>query len=136
MGANCCAQEGQDESVNIATTPSTDEDQGPVTNDVVQVVYRDEGRPTTIEVKVVRDFPDEKLGMDVKHVHNQLKILKIFDVGAVARANRECLNHVPRKDTLQMGDIIVQVNDVQGSDIAMVSECWAKQELTFKVIRG
>merc|ERR1719491_1991340 len=99
---------------------------------------RDEGTRThrSIELFVQKGGLGDKLGMDVKHLQGRLVVWQVFPSGAVERANQASLSKLPPGDTIEAGDIIVQVNDVQGIDTEMVNECQIKNELRLRAVRG
>ena len=59
----------------------------------------------------------------------QLHVIKILAGGAVDRYNSK------NSQKLLVGDVLLKVNDVQGSDDALVAECKSKSVLDFQVIR-
>lgn len=80
-----------------------------------------------VEVVVRKQGPNDKLGMDVKHMKGKLIVMQIFPGGAIERANNE--NKAIGGDALEIGDTIMQVNDVSDKDTTMVAECQRANEL-------
>merc|ERR1719203_1484650 len=99
---------------------------------------RDEGTRMHrhVELLVLKQGPGDRLGMDVKHLQGRLVVWQVFPSGAVERANQASLNKMPPGDTIEAGDVIVQVNEVKGIDTEMVNECQIKNELRLRAIRG
>mmetsp|Transcript_58247 Transcript_58247/g.187107 ORF Transcript_58247/g.187107 Transcript_58247/m.187107 type:complete len:152 (+) Transcript_58247:72-527(+) len=91
--------------------------------------------PRVIELVVQKSGPDDKLGMDVKHVRERLIIVQVFPGGAIDRANQISRSRDPPEETLEVGDIIVQVNDVANIDTAMVAECQQQSQLRIRALR-
>jgi len=90
---------------------------------------------TVVEVVVQKTGPDEWLGMDVSHVHGHLAVMQVFQDGAIDRTKQALLQQVPAGDTLEVGDIIIQVNDVMEPDTAMVEECRSRTTLRIRALR-
>mmetsp|Transcript_18515 Transcript_18515/g.36321 ORF Transcript_18515/g.36321 Transcript_18515/m.36321 type:complete len:153 (-) Transcript_18515:58-516(-) len=88
-----------------------------------------------IELNVFKSGLQDKLGMDVKHVRGRLVIVEIFPGGAVDRANQFSLCRQPPGDVIAVGDTIVQVNNVNEIDTAILAECQAKAQLRIRTIR-
>mmetsp|Transcript_114177 Transcript_114177/g.355563 ORF Transcript_114177/g.355563 Transcript_114177/m.355563 type:complete len:166 (+) Transcript_114177:115-612(+) len=85
------------------------------------------------EVRLLKLAPDEKLGMDVKHLGGRLEVRRIFPDGGVHRSNAlAARTNVPG---LEVGDIIVSVNDVSGIDHRMIAEIRLKHDIVFRVLR-
>mmetsp|Transcript_39163 Transcript_39163/g.77529 ORF Transcript_39163/g.77529 Transcript_39163/m.77529 type:complete len:128 (+) Transcript_39163:47-430(+) len=84
-----------------------------------------------LDVTIRKQGPDEKLGMDVKHLVDRLEVTKIFPDFAVNRANQ-----ASPKTALRVGDVIVQVNSTHGNDARMVAEIRLNSELKFKIRRS
>mmetsp|Transcript_24062 Transcript_24062/g.71944 ORF Transcript_24062/g.71944 Transcript_24062/m.71944 type:complete len:149 (-) Transcript_24062:35-481(-) len=102
----------------------------------------DENHPGTFydpadvfDFDVVKDSPQEPLGMDVKHAIHTLVVAHIFKEGAIARTNALNLKCDPPKEVLQVGDVIQRVNGVSRSDDRMVAECRRGSELKMQVAR-
>mmetsp|Transcript_105612 Transcript_105612/g.265981 ORF Transcript_105612/g.265981 Transcript_105612/m.265981 type:complete len:154 (+) Transcript_105612:101-562(+) len=89
----------------------------------------------TVEVLVKKDGPTDRLGMDVKHVRGRLVIVQIFVGGAIDRANQASLQQASPGDTLEVGDVIVQVNDKGDLDTDMVAECQMRCDLRIRAVR-
>mmetsp|Transcript_8005 Transcript_8005/g.17301 ORF Transcript_8005/g.17301 Transcript_8005/m.17301 type:complete len:151 (+) Transcript_8005:89-541(+) len=87
----------------------------------------------TLEVVVRKFSPAERLGMDVKHVRGRLIVAAIFVGGAVDRANQ--LSRVNGGDVLEVGDVVVGVNDKKDVDTEMVAECQSRSELRVRAVR-
>eukprot|EP00439_Symbiodinium_sp_Y106_P028746 s2145_g3.t1 len=75
--------------------------------------------------------PGDMLGMDVKHKKGMWLVVAKIDEGAVARANASGLNG----ETLQISDVIYEINGVKGDDALMVAECKKSSKLEMKVKR-
>ncbi|CAE7581699.1 unnamed protein product [Symbiodinium sp. CCMP2592] len=73
----------------------------------------------------------DMLGMDVKHKKGMWLVVAKIDEGAVARANASGLNG----ETLQISDVIYEINGVKGDDALMVAECKKSSKLEMKVKR-
>lgn len=84
-------------------------------------------------VTVHRESVDEKLGIDVKHVSGKLVVVGILSDGAVHRAVAR--SRARGGDVLEIGDTIVQINDVANHDAAMVQECRESAILVFHAER-
>merc|ERR1739848_474177 len=69
------------------------------------------GGPQVVEVLVRKLDDNDKLGMDVKHVRGRLVIVQVFAGGALDRANQLARTSRPPGDTIDVGDVIAQVND-------------------------
>jgi len=76
---------------------------------------------------------NELLGMHVKHVSGQLVLVGIHSHGALYRSSSK--SGARGGDTLKTGDVIVQINEVQGDDAAMVRECNEKATLVIRALR-
>jgi len=97
----------------------------------------DLGRDTeveTFELHVRRDGR-ERLGLEVRHVGARLEVAAVVPGGAVARANAASVASGPTGNTLCRGDLIQQVNGVEGSTMDLAVECEAQLNLVFKVAR-
>jgi len=92
-------------------------------------------RTTVVEVVVQKAGPDDFLGMDVTHMYGHLIVQQIFADGAVDRTNQACLQQVPAGDTVEIGDIIFQVNDITEPDAAVVEECRCATTLRIRAMR-
>merc|ERR1712039_604702 len=90
---------------------------------------------STFNVAIQKLGPDDKLGMDVKHIDGKLEVVHIFPDGAIARSNLEN-QRKPSGETLQLGDVIHRVNNVDSGDHQMVAECRLTSELTLMVFRA
>lgn len=98
-------------------------------------VCEEAGGPTSVELVVLKSGPQDKLGMDVKHVRGRLVIKTVVPGGAVDRANRISRSRKPPGDVIGVGDVISQVNDIQEIDTAMVAECQQKAVLRIRAVR-
>jgi len=85
-------------------------------------------------VRVHRDSVNDVLGIHVKHVNRQLVLVGILSHGAVHRSSAQ--SGARGGDTLEAGDIIVQINEVRGDDAAMVQECKEKATLVIHALRN
>mmetsp|Transcript_66618 Transcript_66618/g.171454 ORF Transcript_66618/g.171454 Transcript_66618/m.171454 type:complete len:156 (+) Transcript_66618:61-528(+) len=147
MGANCCAS--SDASKEAAFTPdpmgehAMQQEQNAIEAAAMYAagfgdVSKNEGGTElqrTVEVTVRKLGPEDRLGMDVKHVRGRLVIVQLFPGGAVHRANKASAARKPPGDTVDVGDVIVQVNDVKGIDTDMVAECQQRDELRIRAVR-
>mmetsp|Transcript_62149 Transcript_62149/g.140028 ORF Transcript_62149/g.140028 Transcript_62149/m.140028 type:complete len:152 (+) Transcript_62149:62-517(+) len=117
----------QDQTIQAAMDPSVFDDSS----------KKDEGTgaPKTVEVLVRKSGPDDKLGMDVKHVRGRLVVVQVFHGGAVDRANQNSRSRSPPGEVIEVGDVIAQVNDVKDIDTAMVAECQQKSQLRIRALR-
>lgn len=93
-----------------------------------------------IEVIVKKDGVRDRLGMDIRHGHapGQLSIIRIEEASALDRANQRALAMSPPGEALQVGDFIVQVNDItvmEGGENLLVQELLEKLELRIIVLR-
>lgn len=91
------------------------------------------GQPQIVDVIVRKSGQQDKLGMDVKHMKGRLIVMQIFPGGAIDRANKEC--QAAGNECLEIGDTIIQVNDISDKDTTMVAECQRSDELRIKVMR-
>jgi len=137
-GTHCCAP---DQKASLQESQITTDELGPVATSEqapVAVVspYQEtpaaagtaEGQVFTL--KISKQTPDDKLGMDVKHVEGRLQVDKIFANGLIDRHNSTHPN-----DQLMLADILLKVNGIEGSDHAMVAECKSKMILEIEVLR-
>merc|ERR1719436_1101254 len=84
----------------------------------------------------IRKFgPEDKLGMDVKHLQGKLEVVHLFRDGAIERNNTEQRAKNPPAVTLEVGDIIHRVNNVDNNDHQMVAECRLRDTLVMLVSR-
>jgi len=88
-----------------------------------------------LECVIKRRGDSDLLGMDVKHMKGSLKIMHIFSGGAVERSNAESKTKNPPGDTLQVDDLITEVNDIQGDDVGMVAQFQSSLEIRVKAKR-
>jgi hypothetical protein len=91
-----------------------------------------------LEVRVQRRGNEDKLGIDVTHGQGPLTIVAISSGSAVDRANEASKASTPPGDTLEVGDVITQVNglhDVTTASWALVTECQQKLDLKLKATR-
>ncbi|CAK0894180.1 unnamed protein product [Prorocentrum cordatum] len=84
-------------------------------------------------VTVHRDSVNDSLGIHVKHVNRQLVLVGIRSDGALHRSSAQSKER--GGDTLEAGDIIVQINDVLDDDAAMVQECKDRATLVIHALR-
>jgi hypothetical protein len=106
------------------------------------VAGQDTGRPgedlqarksRRVCVTVHRDSVNDALGVHFKHVKGKLLLVGILSHGAVHRSSAQ--SQVRGCDTLEAGDIIVQINDVRDDDAAMVQECKVRATLVIHALR-
>mmetsp|Transcript_57205 Transcript_57205/g.147143 ORF Transcript_57205/g.147143 Transcript_57205/m.147143 type:complete len:167 (-) Transcript_57205:31-531(-) len=97
---------------------------------------RTQEKPRVFEFVIKKLGPDDKLGMDVKHVHHRLEVVHVFPDGAIERTNQTNRAKSPMGETLNLGDVIEKVNNVENSDHQMVAECRLRDELVFIVSRS
>lgn len=157
MGAACCQQDANDDHLvqecdASSTTPGltqlameidetkTAPNLAPISTLVPtskEGFVENTGRTKSDEPIIVTIMrkPGEKLGMDVKHKKDMLIVHQIKSDGAVSRANHENLMKTPPQGVLTVGDIIVRVNDVTGSDTDMVAEATRSTQLVVHVKR-
>lgn len=150
MGQSCCVDDGGTVIEKSVSRPrpsdNNEHDQGfneaeamdPCIGMAEASTKRDEGTRTHrhVELFVRKEGPHDKLGMDVKHLQGRLVVWQVFPSGAVERANQASLCRSPPGDTIEAGDVIVQVNDVHNIDTDMINECQAKDELRLRAVRG
>lgn len=98
-------------------------------------VVSDHPSETEVEMVVIKDGPHDRLGMDVRHLNGGLSIVSIAPGCALDRANREAALRNPPGPTLQVGDIIHQVNGITDADTDLVAECQEKLELNILAVR-
>lgn len=145
-GANCCAdevltfqakpgsedaqalQDGYTACHVLQSTPG-DGEVGPLMN----AGYLEE---RLIEVQISRRNLTEKYGVDLKHDDGRLVVVRILDVGAIERSNRTAKSMIPPKETLNVGDVIVRVNNVCANDEEMIDEIDESTSSTLWVIRS
>mmetsp|Transcript_46654 Transcript_46654/g.99610 ORF Transcript_46654/g.99610 Transcript_46654/m.99610 type:complete len:195 (+) Transcript_46654:123-707(+) len=77
------------------------------------------GSGHNFDFQVLKAWPDDSLGLDMRHLQTRLQVDRIFKGGAVERANQLS----PPEKQLRPGDIVLSVNGVCGSDVQMVAEC-------------
>mmetsp|Transcript_97227 Transcript_97227/g.208557 ORF Transcript_97227/g.208557 Transcript_97227/m.208557 type:complete len:158 (-) Transcript_97227:69-542(-) len=90
----------------------------------------------TFEFTIHKTGPEDKLGMDVKHINGRLEVVHIFADGCVERTNQQNKAHRPPRDALTIGDVVQKVNNIDSSDHQMVAECRLRNNLTFTVMRA
>mmetsp|Transcript_117903 Transcript_117903/g.338112 ORF Transcript_117903/g.338112 Transcript_117903/m.338112 type:complete len:156 (+) Transcript_117903:74-541(+) len=131
------AAAGADDQVCPATTPqsATAVLQSPGEDETL----RDAPGTRFFNFSINKRSPDDKLGMDVKHIsassNSRLQIVQLFPEGAIVRTNAENAAASPPGEELRKGDYIVKVNDVEFNDYHMVAECKLRQKLIFRVAR-
>mmetsp|Transcript_96510 Transcript_96510/g.270108 ORF Transcript_96510/g.270108 Transcript_96510/m.270108 type:complete len:546 (-) Transcript_96510:260-1897(-) len=81
--------------------------------------------------------PEQKteLGAKVNHIDQGLRVAQIFPKGPIYEANAMNRASAPPKDALRVGDVIQQVNKIEGDTKAMVQECRRCVNLKFVVAR-
>jgi len=102
-------------------------------SDVIHAKDAEAPKAGRVCVTVHRDSVEEKLGIDVKHVSGKLVVVGILSDGAVHRAVAR--SRARGGDVLEIGDTIVQINDVANHDAAMVQECRESAILVFHAER-
>mmetsp|Transcript_58567 Transcript_58567/g.136835 ORF Transcript_58567/g.136835 Transcript_58567/m.136835 type:complete len:179 (+) Transcript_58567:65-601(+) len=83
-----------------------------------------------ITVTIVKASKEEKLGLDLTHCKHYLLIGRIYPNLAAARHNMEADG-----EKLFVGDKIIEVNGIRGSDEDMVAACKEESVVMLKVIR-
>eukprot|EP00446_Apocalathium_sp_SHHI-4_P068768 CAMPEP_0177518674 /NCGR_PEP_ID=MMETSP0369-20130122/46657_1 /TAXON_ID=447022 ORGANISM="Scrippsiella hangoei-like, Strain SHHI-4" /NCGR_SAMPLE_ID=MMETSP0369 /ASSEMBLY_ACC=CAM_ASM_000364 /LENGTH=175 /DNA_ID=CAMNT_0018997809 /DNA_START=23 /DNA_END=550 /DNA_ORIENTATION=+ len=148
MGSKCCCEEEKVGQKDFAMPPALSEDQvclpkvAELGKQPQQVAKKGEGEKT-LDLKSARFFqfvvektgPEDKLGMDVKHISSRLEVANIFPEGAIARTNLQNKTKSPSGETLQIGDLITKVNNVELNDHQMVAEVRLRDKLTMVVAR-
>mmetsp|Transcript_82525 Transcript_82525/g.237289 ORF Transcript_82525/g.237289 Transcript_82525/m.237289 type:complete len:155 (+) Transcript_82525:51-515(+) len=150
MGQSCCVSNEEDKVLEASGRPypqptaeSSEERHSvepammdPLAGEV-GVSAKDEGHELQkfVEVLVRKHGFTERLGMDVKHVRGRLVIAQVFSGGAVDRANCASLQASFAGDSLEVGDVIVQVNDKRELDKDMVAECQSSCDLRIRALR-
>lgn len=88
----------------------------------------------TFQYTVSKLRPDERFGVDLAHMHDRLRVVGVEETGAVQRTNERRLAEKPAGYILLRGDIILEVNGVQG-DRDMLKELGASRDVVLKVCR-
>jgi len=96
---------------DVATWPTEKKDMTAQGNEPVKTLTSEpmmEPSPGTLEgnlfeIKIVKNDTDDKLGMDVKHTGGKLQVVRIFEDGAVNRANKKL---AASGKSLRVGDLI------------------------------
>jgi len=84
------------------------------------------------EFVVRKPHPDTSLGAKVNHVDQGLRVAEIFKQGPIYHTNASNRAAMPPKDSLRVGDVIQQVNKIEGDTKAMVEEC--KRSVNLKLV--
>lgn len=87
------------------------------------------------EFVVRKPSPDHSLGAQVNHIDQGLRVVKIFPKGPIEESNAIVKAKSALSNILQVGDVIQQVNDVEGDTKRMVEECRRRVNLKFVVAR-
>mmetsp|Transcript_32347 Transcript_32347/g.73948 ORF Transcript_32347/g.73948 Transcript_32347/m.73948 type:complete len:233 (-) Transcript_32347:146-844(-) len=77
----------------------------------------------------------QRLGLDVKHLGKELEIHDIFNDGCVAMHNWKVEANGKEEDSIKLRDRIIQVNEIAGSDDAMIRECCDSTVMRLKIAR-
>lgn len=146
----CCVLGGQSKSTELVPMPPElrSASQGPAPTDALDAedeetcpcplghtVSRHQGAAKDLQVLVQRLSPEDKLGIELKPRSGQLAIVNIVPGSAVDRANAVARVRTPPGDTLQVGDVITQVNGVNDVNEALVTECQQSLDLKFRALR-
>merc|ERR1719362_185707 len=103
-GAVCACHDDAKSSEVEETTP----DEQPMGGIAALSQPKAGGKTEEFNVTVRKQGPDERLGMDVKHLGDRLEVTRIFPEGAVIR-----MNQASPKTALKLGDVILKVNSMQ-----------------------
>mmetsp|Transcript_11758 Transcript_11758/g.21401 ORF Transcript_11758/g.21401 Transcript_11758/m.21401 type:complete len:239 (+) Transcript_11758:93-809(+) len=88
-----------------------------------------------VYITLEKDSQKQRLGLDVKHLGKELEIHDIFNDGCVAMHNFRLEGRGQEEDLVKLRDRIVQVNEVSGSDDAMIRECCESKVMRLKIAR-
>merc|ERR1712151_109353 len=80
------------------------------------------GQKTTCEIEILKTSPEENLGVDLRHVQGTLEVMQVFSGGAIWRTNKDSRSNHPQGQSLEVGDCILRVNDVDWSARQMIDE--------------
>jgi len=86
------------------------------------------------EFVIRKSSPDLALGAEVRHIESGLEIAKLLDEGAIKETSQLNLTMRPPGNAIKKGDIIFQVNSVQGDTRLMIQEC-KKVNVTLLILR-
>jgi hypothetical protein len=143
----CCVLGGQSKSTELVPmppemraatqgpSPVDAEDEETCACTLGHTVIRNQGAAKDLQVFVQRLSPEDKLGIEVKPRCGQFAIVSIVPGSAVDRANTAAQVRTPPGDTLQVGDVITQVNGVSDVNKALVTECVQSLDLQFRALR-
>ncbi|CAE8621997.1 unnamed protein product, partial [Polarella glacialis] len=87
------------------------------------------------DITVQKTGPDDRLGMDVKHLPGSLEVVTIFPDCAVERTNLTNKARSPEGPQLVPGDIIHKINGVENNDRKMVEQCRSSTRLEISASR-
>eukprot|EP00931_Biecheleriopsis_adriatica_P067505 TRINITY_DN41632_c0_g1_i1.p1 TRINITY_DN41632_c0_g1~~TRINITY_DN41632_c0_g1_i1.p1 ORF type:complete len:153 (-),score=37.93 TRINITY_DN41632_c0_g1_i1:77-535(-) len=147
MGANCgCEQPKENEMKPMATNMNDEVMPSSMQAQVTKKVSSDVREPEPVpgegeeeprrffDISVGKTGPEDRLGMDVKHLPGHLEVVKIFPDGAVERTNKAAA--LRNEDQLLPGDLIHSINGVEGNDRKMVEQCRSQNALQIKASRA
>mmetsp|Transcript_74770 Transcript_74770/g.139592 ORF Transcript_74770/g.139592 Transcript_74770/m.139592 type:complete len:195 (-) Transcript_74770:42-626(-) len=83
-------------------------------------------------ITVARGSKKERLGLELRHVKTRLVVMEVRAGEAVHSHNQQ---QTDPDQVIQIGDVIVQVNSVEGDDAGMIEECKRSDPITFYVRR-
>mmetsp|Transcript_55715 Transcript_55715/g.130382 ORF Transcript_55715/g.130382 Transcript_55715/m.130382 type:complete len:194 (-) Transcript_55715:46-627(-) len=83
-------------------------------------------------ITVTRTATKERLGLELRHLKTRLVVMEVRTGQAVHAHNKQ---QTDPEQVIQIGDVIVQINSVEGDDAGMIEECRKSSNITFYVRR-
>ena len=82
-----------------------------------------------VEITIHRPGMEDRLGLDLRYCKTYLIVKAVQENEAADMHNQRNASNGQMR--IEVGDVIMRVNDVEGYDVAMIQECRRTQAVTF-----